>query len=369
MPPRPSKLVLSPPSSQAPLSKNQRAFNTLVRKLERARKTLAQWEQFMPEFQANCLQAQSPRLQAFNAVRKALLHKLDTAYGDARFNPTDRRRIREIVQDIGADILLAEDDAMVRALMQRYAPPERPAQHDSTDDLFGFDDLPPQPGADVDEEALFRQFQEAAASAAKEQIAHPARAPRQDTQQAQTVRSIYRKLASALHPDRETDAARKAHKTTLLQRANKAHAEQDLHTLLSLQLEIAMIDPAQLASMAEAQFKVFSAALKRQLREVEHKIKEIEFGIRNAFPELDDGAIHPQRIQRAFEASLLGLDEARQEIEDLLARADNPKALKAWMRRQEQWAEQEMELDAVAALEAFERMVMAELRPRKRRSR
>ncbi|SCC91722.1 hypothetical protein THIX_100026 [Thiomonas sp. X19] len=39
------------------------------------------------------------------------------------------------------------------------------------------------------------------------------------------------------------------------------------------------------------------------------------------------------------------------------------------MRWQEQWAEQEMELDAVAALEAFERMVMAELRPRKRRSR
>ncbi|MHB1669622.1 hypothetical protein, partial [Thiomonas sp.] len=60
---------------------------------------------------------------------------------------------------------------------------------------------------------------------------------------------------------------------------------------------------------------------------------------------------------------------ARHFIEDLLARADNPKALKAWMRRQELWAEQEVELDAEAALDAFERMVMAELRPRKRRSR
>jgi|GEM_PF-6744562 len=39
------------------------------------------------------------------------------------------------------------------------------------------------------------------------------------------------------------------------------------------------------------------------------------------------------------------------------------------MRRQELWAEQEVELDAEAALDAFERMVMAELRPRKRRSR
>ncbi len=368
MPTRPFKLVLSPSSSQVPLSKNQRAFNALVRKLERARKTLAQWEQFIPEFQANCIQAQAPRLQAFNAVRKALLQKLDTAYGDARFNPTDRRRIREIVLGIGADILLAEDDAMVRALMQHYAPSERPAQHDSTDDRFGFDDLSPQTGADADEKGLFRQFQEAAASAAKEQIAHPARAPRQDTPQAQTVRSIYRKLASALHPDREPDAARKAHKTTLLQRANKAHAEQDLHTLLSLQLEIAMIDTAQLAGMADAQFKVFSAALKRQLREVEHKIQEIEFGIRKSFPELDDGAIHPQRIQRAFENTLLGLDEARQEIDELLARAADPKALKVWMRQQ-QWAQQDMELDAAAALEAFERMVMAELRPRRRRSR
>ena len=37
--------------------------------------------------------------------------------------------------------------------------------------------------------------------------------------------------------------------------------------------------------------------------------------------------------------------------------------------RQQQWAQQDIELDAAAALEAFERMVMAELRPRKRRSR
>ena len=67
--------------------------------------------------------------------------------------------------------------------------------------------------------------------------------------------------------------------------------------------------------------------------------------------------------------SLLRLDVARQEIDDLLARADNPKALQAWVRRQEQWAEQDTELDAVAALEAFEPMVAAEVRPRKRRSR
>ncbi len=46
-----------------------------------------------------------------------------------------------------------------------------------------------------------------------------------EAQQAtQSVREVYRKLASALHPDRETDERQREAKTALMQRVNQACA-------------------------------------------------------------------------------------------------------------------------------------------------
>jgi curved DNA-binding protein CbpA len=42
------------------------------------------------------------------------------------------------------------------------------------------------------------------------------------------VREVFRKLASELHPDRETDPAEHARKTELMQRVNQAYKAGDL---------------------------------------------------------------------------------------------------------------------------------------------
>ena len=59
------------------------------------------------------------------------------------------------------------------------------------------------------------------------------------------VREIFRKLASALHPDRETDPGERARKTALMQRANVAYAANDLLGLLELQFEVDQIDASR----------------------------------------------------------------------------------------------------------------------------
>ncbi len=51
----------------------------------------------------------------------------------------------------------------------------------------------------------------------------------------QSLRDVFRRLANALHPDRETDPARRSAKTALMQQANRAHGEKDLRALLELQ--------------------------------------------------------------------------------------------------------------------------------------
>jgi curved DNA-binding protein CbpA len=69
------------------------------------------------------------------------------------------------------------------------------------------------------------------------------------------VREIYRKLASALHPDRETDEREREAKTALMQRVNQACEAQDLLALLQLQLQIEQIDERHIANAGEQRLK------------------------------------------------------------------------------------------------------------------
>jgi hypothetical protein len=89
----------------------------------------------------------------------------------------------------------------------------------------------------------------AKAAKRKPSAAAPAREERhavEADQLKQSVRDIFRKLTSQLHPDREPDAAERARKTALMQRVNVAYAANDLLALLELQLEVEQIDQAEL---------------------------------------------------------------------------------------------------------------------------
>jgi hypothetical protein len=77
----------------------------------------------------------------------------------------------------------------------------------------------------------------------------------------QSVRDIYRKLASVLHPDRETDPTERERKTALIQRANQAYGRNDLLELLTLQIETEQIDAGALADIPEARLRHYNDVL------------------------------------------------------------------------------------------------------------
>jgi hypothetical protein len=86
------------------------------------------------------------------------------------------------------------------------------------------------------------------------------------TQQAgQSVREVFRKLASALHPDRETDAVERERKTRLMQQANQAYQRNDLLGLLTMQLDLEQIDGQHLINLPEARLAHYNQVLREQL--------------------------------------------------------------------------------------------------------
>jgi hypothetical protein len=81
------------------------------------------------------------------------------------------------------------------------------------------------------------------------------------------LRTLYRRLASALHPDRARDADTRAARTLTMQRLNAAWEARDLPALLALQAET-LHDTAD-AALPDAQARDYIALLKAQLTQLQ----------------------------------------------------------------------------------------------------
>ncbi|MFX4717623.1 molecular chaperone DnaJ, partial [Acinetobacter baumannii] len=88
--------------------------------------------------------------------------------------------------------------------------------------------------------------------------------------------SIYRQLASALHPDREPDPVERERKSALMSQANAAYERGDLTALLQLQLQAAQVDEAHIAQMADDKLAALSLLLKDQVKTLEGELGDAE---------------------------------------------------------------------------------------------
>jgi hypothetical protein len=149
-----------------------------------------------------------------------------------------------------------------------------------------------------------------------------------------SLREVFRKLASALHPDRETDPGERAAKTALMQEVNQAYAKADLLALLELQLRIEQIDASHVAEMDARRLNHFNKVLSEQLDELRAEIVRVEIGFSMNF-ELELGrALNPGKLGELLqrEARRLRGELAQQQQRTRLL--DDVAAAKRWLRAQ-----------------------------------
>ena len=97
------------------------------------------------------------------------------------------------------------------------------------------------------------------------------------------MREVFRKLASALHPDREANAEQRAAKTALMHRVNQAYANNDLLTMLELQLQIEQADAGHMAAADSQRLKHHNKVLADQLSELHVEAGRVERDFRMDF--------------------------------------------------------------------------------------
>ena len=147
----------------------------------------------------------------------------------------------------------------------------------------------------------------------------------------QSVREVYRKLASALHTDREPDPAERARKTALMQRVNQAYDNKDLLQLLELQMQFEQIDAAHLAGIDEKRLQHYVEVLKEQSHELAHELQDVIEPYARS-PPYGRGSLTPAGILAGVQAEAAELRLYSAQLAADLQAFTDLRPLKAWLK-------------------------------------
>jgi hypothetical protein len=348
-----NSLRLSHPAA-GPLSRARKQFNTLIKKLEAARALLAKWKETLPAAISKVDSEYQPLVEAHSARMKLLLLLLDEMHGHKLLGKRERIKLSEFIANKAMEFLFDSDDEVLKDLCKRHGGDdddginaERSADiRQMMESLLGAEfkgDIDVHsPKAMLD--AFKAQLEERDSVAAPDpqpeapRPKRPAELARERRQAAeaqrlqQSIREIYRKLVSQLHPDREPDDAERQRKTVLMQRVNVAYAANDMLGLLELQLEVEQIDLAGLANLGDERIKQYNKVLSEQLGELESEVAGIVevASIEMGSDMFDD--MTPAGVMLALDSDIDDLRIRIVMIDEDLQSLRDVKLLKAWLK-------------------------------------
>ncbi|RMS92441.1 DnaJ domain-containing protein [Pseudomonas coronafaciens pv. oryzae] len=348
-----SPRIVAPPS-RPQLSAGQKKFNTLMEKLETRRKLLEQWLSVSTTCDQLWVNELLPMIneQSENEISK--LRLLDNAFDQVRLSKKDRATLLEIICVMTVSLLGGDHDDELKRLYFKYTGIDFDENERLENQRFKASleaELGVELGDDVDlssvedvtrhvaEKMKEQADQEQGAQKPKKPTASEIRREQEAAEGTQSLREIYRKLASALHPDREQDSEERERKTALMQRVNEAYENENLLALLQMQMEIEQIDQTHIDSISEKRLKHFNRILSEQLRELEDEIHDRKMMIRERFLMDPYEDIRPKTVNGKCAKQLKAIREHLDESQDELQELADPKNLKAWLRAQRDMAE------------------------------
>jgi hypothetical protein len=227
---------------------------------------------------------------------------LDHASLRPEFTRAERKQLDEMLRDAARALLANGDDDEIAALLRRreeHAPRVQPGREGA--------DIPDEQGVEDSPQDWERQAVAAAAEREKRAVKRRAAAALKRRTQAtqdvsQSVRDVYRRLASALHPDRELDAQARERKTALMQQANQAYAAGDLLALLELQLQAEQVDAVHAAVADQRRLRHYVEVLQEQLSELQSETSRVEAQFRSAAGLPPGFGLQPRKADRLIKS-------------------------------------------------------------------
>ena len=365
------------PEGVARLSPAQQRFNDLLARIEQLSALIDRLQAWSDRHRYAHIQALRESVQLAQAHRKSLLLFVHERLQTADFTDRQQRMARGLVRGL-IDQLAASADPQVQALADLYVseedtqeaaqeqaeaaqrlrerieealghPIEKASQYQTPEEMMqaGMRQWQRQQEADEQRKAAKRaakkaqkQAQKKSAAAEKGEVP-PGLLREADAKSA--IRTVFRQLASALHPDREPDEQERLRKTGLMSEVNAAYEKNDLSTLLRLQMQVTQVNPQNSARMADAQLIAMASLLKEQVTALEDDLDALQNRLSRELC-----------VQVRAEAEEASMTQALQRIQadqrhsaDSLAadlrRIQNDAELKRWLKEQWQLAKEQVQ--------------------------
>jgi hypothetical protein len=350
-------------ASRGPLTRAQRSFNRLTDKIRRQRAELAEWDAYTHRFEQRARSELDPVGHELRDRQRRLVKRLDALLTapepGERLSKRHRARVKSQIVDLIDAVRAGGPDSELEALYHRHSDISREQlrreemgmMEHALSGIFGAEAVRGHEAIDIDE-LLQHAGENLAGRAAEEERERRERAAKRaargrrptraelaaerraqaEREASQSVRDIFRKLAGALHPDREPDSTQRERKTALMQRVNHAYKQKDLLELLTLQIEIEQIDADQLANAPEQRLEHFNAVLREQSEtlagELEQRIEPFQMFLGTFAGRATPKSVDRALTERIFEGRTVCKEIAR-DLEALDDRARRRAVLEA----------------------------------------
>jgi hypothetical protein len=263
---------------------------------------------------------------------------LDVASLQPGLSRAERAQLAELLRDAARSLLASQDaeagDPEIASVLSRHdtIPARETADAEPARQAAAEPDAGEAPADDWEalaEAAAAQRRQRADQRRAASAHKRRAQAQRDATQ---SLRDVYRKLASALHPDREPDAQQRLRKTALMQQANQAYAQDNLLALLELQAQALQADAARLATLDDQRLQPFLVALQEQLDALRSATQRLEDAFREATGAGPGSGMRPAKADRLASSEAQRLRGELALLRRQCRTLADVEATKAWLR-------------------------------------
>lgn len=296
---------------RAEQSPQQKKLNRLIDQIEQQKISLTTWQNAQAEIQQHTRQKLLPVYNELHAVLFQQLQQLWNILHSHEFSKADMQQL--------------DDSIAQRARMLKHSKMLSNQQLQLVDQIHTFYQQHTQQSAkkikktqqvkvDQSETELFEDnFEHYAAE--QQQAREQAKQQRQQQKReqaeqmaAQSLKTVYLKIAAMIHPDREQDEAKKEEKTELFQQASQAYEQQDLFYLLKLQLQLEQNKGVGAKELSAEQVKFYKLALDAQSQQLKSQIDEILDSF-NLAKKVKAEHVHMSDVYKAIDADCAELKQ------------------------------------------------------------
>jgi hypothetical protein len=306
------------PGQDTPLSRTQVEFNRLMKSLESVKAQNAREQARLDDILAISIRELMPLVETLKRVNFDLVRLGGKTLQTLKLTAKRRHWLSDLLSGKAAELLAdpvglgPEEIAELEKVIKELGPSAAVrSMQESEDEEFQYmreiveqiardagveldlSDLDPNTDPEEFERTVRERLGAAAELFGETAEAHTAAKPRRKPTKAQAekerkrleledaknrdLKSLFKQLAKAFHPDLEPDPLLKEHKKVWMQRLNTAYAANDLREMLQLEMEWLGEEATNLATAGDEKLKIYCMVLKEQIADLKAKVHYLKF--------------------------------------------------------------------------------------------